>query len=116
MSNRYRFRAKRKDNNEWIYGVPRKNIYNDMLMVGDAPFRPEIIDEKTLGQCTGLKDKNGKVIFEGDIITEGHVIHEVYYDKYYGFRKCESKLDREKYQSGLQSCGWSEITGTIHDA
>ena len=65
------FRGKRKDNGEWVYGdlyhdwswlytKPDIKIANNM---GKFPVIPE-----TVGQCTGLTDKNGKKIFDGDII------------------------------------------------
>lgn len=56
MENRYSFRAKRKDNGEWVVW----NIFSGLYGTG--------IDESTICQCTGLKDINGKLIWENDIV------------------------------------------------
>ena len=74
MENRYLFRGKRKDNGEWVqgylYGIWERR-YILWGMTNDIPDMVEI-DPATICQCTGIKDKNGKLIFENDIL-EGHL-------------------------------------------
>lgn len=69
MNDRYLFRAKRIDNGEWTYGYlygiwERKYIL--WGMTNDVPNMTEV-DQSTICQCTGLKDKNGLLIWENDI-------------------------------------------------
>lgn len=71
MNREILFRAKREATNEWVYGY-FVNEYDDFQIY----IQPQIItqsgreyiNENTLGQFTGLTDKNGTKIFENDIL------------------------------------------------
>ncbi len=78
------FSGKRADNGEWVVGdLIHRQIWKrslTIIRVSDDGFdhyeEYEVIPE-TIGQFTGLTDKNGKKIFEGNIIAKGFELYEV---------------------------------------
>ena len=80
MQDRYLFRGKRIDNGEWVQGFYRQyamysecgNCIKKINHFIDTKngHVSEYIDPATLGQCTGLKDKNSRPIYEGDILRQ----------------------------------------------
>lgn len=88
MENRDLFRAKRKDNGEWVQGnlvysedsedgwetliIPTResNMFTKGGSKGNIGFENWYrVDQDTICKCTGLKDKNGKLIWENDIVN-----------------------------------------------
>ena len=70
-----KFRGKRLDNGEWIYGDLQHRAGGQCAIVVPEPdgngvwdYVAHFVDPKTVGQCTGLLDKDVVRIYEGDIV------------------------------------------------
>lgn len=76
MENRYLFKAKRKDNGEWVQGALLLHDPDAATILNQHPADGSLqgfeVDLSTICKCTGLKDKNSELIWENDIVSFAH--------------------------------------------
>lgn len=131
------FRGKEKRKNNWVKGALLSFYQHEFSGLNGRVFIMEIhdyiskpilteVDPETVGECTGLKDKNGKLIFEGDVVKS------VFTQRPY--LVCFGEFPYEdEYGTELSGCGfynkdtldcvtdfgspeeWAIVIGNIHD-
>lgn len=119
------FRAKREDNGEWAYGyyVRLPDAAGSASMIHTPARNPDesnsshFIRSSTIGQYTGLTDKNGTKIFEGDIVRYGDTIHKVVFEQRNGtayFGLVYSPIETLPF-GHYQDLRQLEVIGNIYD-
>ena len=113
------FRGKRVDAGEWVEG---SLIGNDVIVGKIVEFEEDYfctefwykVNPETVGQFTGMTDKKGKKLFEGDVYSMGekNILYVVIFDK----SQFIGKQVGNRSLAGLEY--WKsdiEIIGNIHD-
>lgn len=110
-----KFRGKRLDNGEWVYGdLVHLSNGEACILPEDGGWRHHLIIPDTIGQFTGLQDKNGKEIYEGDVVD---------FDNYLQGRSCVMfdsgcfRVESTNYTTTLtyHVSLHTHIVGNIHD-
>lgn len=126
MEDRYLYRAKRCDNGEWVQGA-LFNGESHCIIGQEIKFSPYTeheckivgneVDRDTICQCTGLKDKNGKLIWENDITLRTSVTGthkgKIIYSSDGSF--CQKDFETTFENLLIHSESYFEVIGNIFD-
>lgn len=120
-----RFRGKRVDTGEWVYGhYVFAGVYGDdpvhriIWQDGEGTSHSVIVDPETVSECSGIKGKSGKDIYEGDIVRpnietdiEGEVVQSVFSKGYFGVTDAAA-FEHEPLFLHANTC---EVIGNIYE-
>ena len=123
------FRGKRCDNGEWVQGYyiradhhwHKHGIHKDWITLGAsanggwfALHNKYAVKAETVGQFTGLTDKNGKKIFEGDIVASQWCRGVVRYGEF-NCSCCDGVFGWYFNGADIREYDTYEVIGNIHD-
>ena len=111
------FRGKRVKDGKWVEGLLTKDIKGHIRIQYNPRYFSVVVNPETVGQFTGMTDKNGTKIFEGDIVKEKHKVHERIYSIFWR-NDCFSMSAQTKHTSYYLDeiiSSHCEVIGNIYD-
>ena len=120
------FRGKRIDNGEWVEGYLFCIWEKAYILWGTTNGVPNMleVDPDTIGECTGLRDKSGKLVFEGDIHrNQAGWDYAIKFGAYLDYEECvegvgfyaENITTGEQYRMTSDTADWCNIIGNATD-
>jgi len=128
------FRAKRIMSGEWVFGGIMMTFHPNFPHKSEVDFwegkgncycicannRDIFVEQETIGQYTGVKDKNGVRVFEGDIVrTQFGRLVRIEYRTLEGFVGFDMTAIESEHERPWSSTAWHsgniEVVGNIHD-
>ncbi len=126
MTRRIKFRGKDRNTGKWVYGdllspitgcriVSYREVDNGSMKRADYLYH-DVLDD-TVGQFTGLHDRNGKEIYEGDIVRNGNNTYCVEYDTAHAcwIAAYDWPDSVGNWQLSKEHCLRNEVVGNIHE-
>lgn len=120
MRREIKFRGKSLDTGKWEYGYlvmnPAKDLANIANKKGHNEMQMNGVEPETVGQFTGLLDKNGKEIWEGDLLQNG--FKEVFVVKWKNGRWIDSTSIEENdgTEADLLGGKYKTVIGNIYES
>lgn len=114
MNRKILFRGKRVDNGDWVEGDYQHNEGHPSSVIFGRNWGFHVVISETVGQYTGLTDKNGRRIFEGDVLKAEN-------PKPFSPYIAAVKYEEARFVWGVYNLGefenpeQLEIIGNIHD-
>lgn len=109
-----KFRGKRLDNGEWVHGDLQHRAGGQCAIVVPEPdgngvwgYAAHFVDPATVGQFTGLQDKHGREIYEGDVV---YIAGWGNTEMIFPFTDLYDSLAHTEYGSDIEN-----VIGNIHD-
>lgn len=116
MNKEIKFKGKRLDNGEWVYG-DLLHLVDGVYISNDNGNNMAQVDPDTVGQYIGCKDKSGKEVYEGDVVEVASFLYVIAWSETYSaFRLREDDpKGGTTYSLGADLCWYAVVKGNIHN-